>query len=381
MFERKLDKNIAWIKKMDILKENKELILKFDKERKTNQIAVCTRIIFLKCMRQFCNYVNKPFKEVTKDDIIDFLDKWRVKPSKKEKPRPPALTSINNMKHSLRLFFKWLNHPEPIKDLKIKPYTLELKGKLLDQEQIDKLISVCDNSRDRALLIFMLEAGVRLSELLSIKIGDFKLNKVGAWITVKGKTGERTIPIVRSVPHIVEYLRTHPYPDDENYPLWISTGKNYGKPLKYNSVRTILQKLKRRSGITKRVWIHGLRHQSVLEKKTYLTEPYQRRFYGWSATSDMPFKYGGISDIELEKRILENSGIETEKIEKDRMIRCVRCGLNNPDTDYCMRCNYPLKPEEHIKIEEKRQLLEEKIDRIDKLLRKQPKLLKMLEGN
>jgi len=101
------------------------------------------------------------------------------------------------MKHSLKIFFKWFyksrmgwveteqeKYPRCINDLKIKPYSLELKGKLLSNEEIQRLIDVCDNSRDRALLIFLLESGVRLSELLSMKIDDFKSNKVGAWVTV-----------------------------------------------------------------------------------------------------------------------------------------------------------------------------------------------------
>jgi integrase/ribosomal protein L37E len=395
MLEQKVNKVISWISEMKVPKDNIELVLKFDKEMEVNGRRITTRLIFLKNIRTFMKHEKKEFRDITKDDIINFFNEWKTERGK-EKVKP-ALSSINNMKFNLKQFFRWFykkemkwtetekeKYPGCVNDLQIKQYQLELKGKLLDPDEIQRLVDVCDNSRDRALMIFLTESGVRLGELLSMKIGDFKPNDVGGKVTITGKTGERTIPIVRSIPFLLEYLRQHPHPDDKDYPFWITLGKHYGEPLQYNSVRTIINKLRRRSGIKKRIYCHLLRHQSVLEKKTYLTEPYLRMFYGWSRNSDMPFRYGGTKFEELEKKINEHENVENGKEEKkEEKIKCERCGLfNPPETKFCFRCNYPLDSRTYIGLEERMNKVEDHMREwlpVFEALDKQPRLLKELK--
>jgi len=46
---------------------------------------------------------------------------------------------------------------------------------------------------------------------------------------VSGKTGDRRVRIIASVPALASWLDIHPNRNNPNAPLWISLGTRYGK--------------------------------------------------------------------------------------------------------------------------------------------------------
>ncbi len=84
----------------------------------------------------------------------------------------------------------------------------------------------------------VLDTSARPHELLNLRIEDiqFKIStddsKQYAEITINGKTGQRTVPLINSIPYVKEWLLDHPFGKNKNYWIFISQGKaSNGKKL------------------------------------------------------------------------------------------------------------------------------------------------------
>lgn len=65
---------------------------------------------------------------------------------------------------------------------------------MLTPEDIEKLIDVAGNLRDKAFIAFLYESGARRGEVFSIQIKHIQFDEMGAVVTLpKGKTGARRI--------------------------------------------------------------------------------------------------------------------------------------------------------------------------------------------
>ncbi len=76
-------------------------------------------------------------------------------------------------------------------------------------------LKYCPTSRDRCYHAMAFDTSCRPSEVLSRKISDikFKISPEGiqyAEITVNGKTGYRTLPLIESIPYVKEWIQSHP---------------------------------------------------------------------------------------------------------------------------------------------------------------------------
>lgn len=95
----------------------------------------------------------------------------------------------------IKCFFDWLKPDNDfftiIKPLAVKPDTI--KHDYVTVEDVKAIISICEHSRNRALIMLLWNTGACINELLTTKVGDVDLEN--AEITVEGKTGRCNIPI------------------------------------------------------------------------------------------------------------------------------------------------------------------------------------------
>lgn len=141
-----------------------------------------------------------------KDDIMQYLLKL--------KERAYCSTSIARILSSLKQFFRFMifdgiiNH-DPTEGLKSPKLWLRLP-KALEIDEVKRLLSVMLASkyylRDMAMLELMYASGLRVSELVRLKLSD--INFEAGFIRVKGKGDkERVVPIAqRSIDKIKNYL-------------------------------------------------------------------------------------------------------------------------------------------------------------------------------
>jgi len=378
MYDNDLPKWQNYIRKADTNEEMKNIILKFDMQWGIN-ITPATRIFYMKCLKLFATYFkDKRPEEITKDDLIVFFNAIKGKRGER---------MIEQTKSSVKKFFKEFYQTEEYPDLvkwikptrKLKPaVTREM---LVTEEEVKRMIEVCDDVRDRAFITMLLESACRLGELINIKLCDIIFGENCTTIIVNGKTGMRRVPLIHCVPYLKDWLNQHPLRSDDNAPLWVCTGrKNFGKPIMPNPMRSKLKIIAKRAGIKKRIFCHLFRHTQLTELiKNGYSELYLKKHAGWTASSKMATVYSHLAFDDVEQKYLEMNGILPEKEKKEPVLRpkkCARCNEVNPATNrICNKCLCVLDLKTALELEEKRK----QIDELMNLLILRPRVRQVLE--
>ncbi len=123
------------------------------------------------------------------------------------------------------------NHPKKGSRITVEPIR-----KLNDVKAIAKLLS--DNPRDRLLFLIGVNNGLRVGDLLKLKVKDVEHMKVGDTLTIKeSKTGKTNVLVVNKTVHkaLRDYLETRP----EGY--LFASKKAKDKPLKVTSVNKMVK--------------------------------------------------------------------------------------------------------------------------------------------
>lgn len=109
------------------------------------------------------------------------------------------------------------------------------------------------NPRDKALISILYESGCRIGEILNMRIRNVGFDANGAGLIVNGKTGQRRVRLIHSVPRLVTWLEHHPEKGDPKAFLWVSVGsKNSRQRLMHQSVVSLLKKTAKRAGLNKK---------------------------------------------------------------------------------------------------------------------------------
>lgn len=253
-----------------------------------------------------------------------------------------------------------------------------------EAEEIEKLISVCNNERDRCLIKLVSESGLRAGELGSLKIKHFKFLDAGCQITVPTtettKTGGRKVLVIESEGHIKSWLAAHPGRKNPEAPMWALIEQDDGKitSMTYDGMRRMLYnkavKAKLNPG---KFHLHNFRHHAATAKAQWMTDQQMMEYFGWRK-SDMVRRYTHLSGRDMNSAILGHYGIK--KIEEEEKRVCPRCGLENlPSARFCSRCRVPLDLKSAIEFEEKRSDYDETMTLMLERLRENPIARKIVE--
>lgn len=141
----------------------------------------------------------------------------------------------------------------------IKPYTLE---------EINRMLAVCENdyehnakflgSRNKAIVLVLLDTGVRLSELLGMTLNDINTSNGNIRVTGKGNK-ERVVRVGKVAQKALwRYLMHRP---DKGLGLWLN---EEGKQLNCVGVQSLIQRLKERAAVNGDGSVHRFRHTFAL---------------------------------------------------------------------------------------------------------------------
>ncbi len=126
--------------------------------------------------------------------------------------------------------------------------------KVISDEQEKLLLSGCRSTRDRAIIRFMLNTGLRVSELCELKLGNLDLNN--RYIKIIGKGNKERIVTLNNevITCLSDYISSKRYSSE-----YIFSAKG-GNKLTRNAVWLMLKKASINSGLDKKVHPHMLRH-------------------------------------------------------------------------------------------------------------------------
>jgi len=346
--------------------KNLQLLYDYNDDMIIHSMADNTRYKNLNHYSLLTKMLQKDWIDVTEKDLRELVAKIMIKHSENGKETGYTFVLKLSIKSIVR-FVKLNSRSKPadgelpmIKFINPKPPKDKLTREDLPTDaELQKILSACaDSSRDKAMISVQAEAGTRVGELLALKIKDFTLDKFGGIIKVDGKTGVRSIRIVKSVPALTKWLNDHPYKDNRDSPMWvyISLSDTFGDPINYAGFNSILRKRIRQAGITKRIHSHLFRHKEITDLANKLTETESRMRHGWEKNSLMPARYTHLNQEDLDEKMLGIMGVKTPKEEKESLQECTFCKIQYPiETRFCDNCSRPLNITDALEMEKEQE--------------------------
>jgi integrase/recombinase XerC len=196
--------------------------------------------------------------EITTQRLREFLVYLRETPHRFNSKCPRAMRPVNNTTiqkyyRALSALFNWSINEDILETnplVRIKVPRAERKVvKALDSTEVNQLISslpdTFDGLRNKAIILVLVDCGLRLGELLNIKMGDINIEQ--QLMRVDGKTGERVVRYGNTTWEALKrYLKLRKKVNGQNDSLWLT---KKGITLKDSSVETLFIKLRKRTGI------------------------------------------------------------------------------------------------------------------------------------
>lgn len=293
------------------------------------------------------NFLNgKTFREATQDEIMAFISAMN---------RKYAESYVGLIKIVIKSFYRYLygmkKHEFPAQVVNLN-FNYNHKKRLpirpediITKEDLVEFVRWCDNFRDKAMVVTLYESAARIGEFVKINIEHLKFDEKGAVLVIEGKTGQRRLRLIESVPFLQRWIESHPRKREDNTPLWCSVRKPFGR-IGGGAVHLVLLKIKNRSGIKKPMNPHNFRHSRLTELAKFLSDSKLKIFAGWTANSDMAGVYVHLTGKDLDDDLLKIAGVEIEekpKVSPLFELQCPRCGTKNPTNNtFCGLCGLVL---------------------------------------
>jgi len=310
---------------------------------------------------------HRPFEELTKEDVIDLVEKIKRTPTKRRAKRtvnePYAEQTVESYKMSIKKFWRWMKNrslaPEELKQTPYPPEVAWIKRKkkkngllpkdIWTPEDVNRLAGVAGNLRDRAFILGLFGSGCRIGEFLPLTRKDAAFDRYSCQVVVDGKTGSRRVRLTPAASvALAGWLEVHPNKDPDA-PVWVDVQGRKHIPkehLSYDWAHKMLNDLARRAEIDKPIRPHLLRHSLATYYASRLTESVMNEHFGWEQGGRTAAVYTHLSGKQVDDQILAVFGkkkLDADTNEAVDVVRCVRCAAENtPGARQCGKCGFPL---------------------------------------
>lgn len=212
-------------------------------------------------LRPFIDYCHGAGVSKVTDITTDHVRGFILYMQQTNKPK-----SINDYYKVARRFLSWLVEEERLDKnpmLRVKcPRVPEIIIKIFNADHIHKILMLCEDGtrtgiRNKAMVLVLLDSGIRLSELANIQVNDIDIQR--GIITIMGKGAKQRVVGVSktTLKAVIRYYESRPGKSPQ---LWLT---EEGKPITPAGVSQIFKVLKRRAGFTDvRLSAHTFRHTS-----------------------------------------------------------------------------------------------------------------------
>jgi len=357
------------LKTVEMSERNRELILDFERTCFLKEGLSKPRLIRLMQILSVTarQYAHGDFDKMDRKMVEDMV--LRI-----ETQENYSIWTKQGYKSAIKKFYKWLGQGDDYKkthqcppivswintNVKKKDKPRVQASDLLTEPEVRKMIDAAQHPRDKAFISMLYELGARIGELGGLRIKDVTKDDYSYIIDLSGKTGHRTPRIVVSDPDITAWLNVHPARNNLEAPLWIITGTyQNGKNMQYGSFRRMVQRIRERAGVKKRIYHHLFRHTRVthLLMNKQINEAQAKVYFGWVPDSKMLSEYAHLMSNDVNNTILEIYGIKKDKTEESMLIpkQCPRCStINSISAMFCTQCGFTLDVKTAIKLDEER---------------------------
>lgn len=205
-------------------------------------------------IRMFSNYIHKPVKQITTNDIRGYL-------SSIKQERDYQNVTINNKISYLRGFFETLLIEEiltknpMLRIKKLKVNSKELREPLT-AEELEIVRNTCTTIREKVMVEFLVSTGVRVTEAVDARISDINWSNCSLVVTGKGDKSRVVFFSVKCKLYLQEYIKIRNCKSDGLF--LADRGKR--TPLTKSGIEKAIKKIAKRTNITKKISPHVFRH-------------------------------------------------------------------------------------------------------------------------
>ena len=241
----------------------KIIIDEFIESLKAKQASNNTIVSYERDIMKFSNYFEEKGKKIfdlTRDDMLEYIDYLKSE----GKSNPTISRSIASVKRLYKyLLSKNLVEENIVENIE-SPKVDRKDLMILTQDEIEKLLEQPDLSelkgqRDKAMLEVLYSTGIRVTELISLKLED--VNLTNGYIKVKKKNSERHIPLgnlsLKCLKEYINKVRPLLIRTEEEKTLFINTN---GQKMTRQGYWKILKQYKEQAKIDKDITPHSIRH-------------------------------------------------------------------------------------------------------------------------
>jgi len=216
---------------------------KLETELKLRAFSPRTIQSYLFYNKKFLEFIKKGPEQINEDDIKSYIV------SLMERDISPK--SIILIKSALKFFYDEIlkKNIVNIKSPKV-PKKLPV---VLTREEVKRLIDSIENEKHRLIVALLYSSGLRLSELVNLKVGDIDLKEKIGWVR-SGKGAKDRLFIIPNA--LMDDLKRHFRRRTETDYIF----EGYKGAMSPRNVQKIVSLAVKNAGINKPVHVHTLRH-------------------------------------------------------------------------------------------------------------------------
>lgn len=230
-----------------VLLDNCDQFEELKKELISRRYSLKTVNSYVHYNRELLRFVNKLPDFVSQEDIKAFLFELADK-------KAISTSGLNIAINALKFFYGEVLHRQFIYEIK-RPRRDKKLPVVLSKEEVAAIVSAVQNLKHKVILMLTYAAGLRVSEIASLKLEDIDYRR--KIIHIKGAKGRKdrvTLLSEVAFKFLTEYcMKFKPE-------KWLFAGAEPGKHLSIRTIQNIFEQAKEKAGIIKPVSVHSLRH-------------------------------------------------------------------------------------------------------------------------
>lgn len=182
--------------------------------------------------------------------------------------KPLSRPTINSYLRSVNVALNWARSEHQMDGLRPTKLLRDDRPLLdtLSREEIQRIENAAELERDKLIVRLLADTGIRVGELVALRVSDLEEQSEHQYLKVRGKTLERKVPI----PHLYRRLRRY---IQETRPKRVATDRMFltrrrrpGSdlaPLTESGVQQIIRELGEAAEVGRRVHPHLFRHSFI----------------------------------------------------------------------------------------------------------------------
>jgi site-specific recombinase XerD len=226
-----------------------EMRHRMEEELRLRGYAERTRKAYVAAVRRLASYHRRAPAELGPEEIRSFLVHL-------VEERGLSWSSLNQMVCGLRFFYlRVLGRDWDVEKIPMQRRRKRKLPETLSEKEVAALLTAATELRSRTMLMGLYAAGLRLSELIHLQVGD--IDSATMRVRVREAKGGRERYVILAARLLVElrsYFRR--YRPQE----WLFYGRQKRQPAHPRSVQRMVALTARKAGIERRVTPHVLRH-------------------------------------------------------------------------------------------------------------------------